>query len=291
MNWSRFVALALCAASALLLSGCFRPAGDSIQPTSAATLESAGQPAAGTTATTAAPPITLLSPDTSAATETVIAPALTEVTVIPFEASATPTPVEGTLTATLQIITPGASLSLVTPDTPTPLPALDATPPGGAIITASTEEPLDMGTLSSAGLNSSLELVSGAECTYTVEAGDSLYSIALDNDTTIDALKTANSSLEGDDPVLQIGDVLLLPDCTPGEVRPTTAAPELADDSTAIPSAVATQDIYTVKPGDTLYSIATRYGVTVNAIVRANDLQNPNALSIGQKLVIPEKAS
>lgn len=282
INRGRLVALAALAALALL-AGCFRPAGDSIQPTSAATLESAGQPAGGATATTGAPPITMLSPDTSATTPTAIVPALTEVTVIPFEASATPTPVEGTLTATLQIITPGASLNLVTPDTPTPLPQLGATPQGG-IIAASTEEPLaDMGTLSSA------PLVSGADCTYTVEAGDSLYGIALANDTTVDALKSVNTSLEGDDPILQIGDVLALPDCTPGEARPTSA-PVLADDSTAIPAAVATQDIYTVKPGDTLYSIATRYGVTVNAIVRANDLQNPNALSIGQKLVIPEKA-
>jgi LysM repeat protein len=278
------------AAFALLLSGCFRPAGDSIPPTSAATIDLAGQPASNPSATTAAtaetPAVTLLSPDASGATATPIVPAITEVTVIPFEASATPTPVEGTLTATLQLITPGSALNLVTPDTPTPLPTEQITPIGASITVQGTLVPSDIGTLSAGGTG---ELVSGADCTYTVRAGDSLYAIALRNDTTVDDLKAANSDLEGDDPVLQIDQVLAIPNCIPGQPRPTSA-PQLADDSTAVPVAAATQDVYTVKPGDTLYGIATRYGVTINAIMRANSLANPNTLSIGQKLVIPAKA-
>jgi len=46
-------------------------------------------------------------------------------------------------------------------------------------------------------------------------------------------------------------------------------------------------DIYVVQRGDSLYSIARRYGVSVNDIVYANQLQNPEVLSVGQALVIP----
>lgn len=44
---------------------------------------------------------------------------------------------------------------------------------------------------------------------------------------------------------------------------------------------------YTVKAGDTLSSIARRFGTTVNAIARANNLKNPNFIRVGQKLWIP----
>ena len=55
---------------------------------------------------------------------------------------------------------------------------------------------------------------------------------------------------------------------------------------------VLTNEEYTVKEGDTLESIVIRfYGSfdmsKVNAIQQANKMANPNALSIGQKLVIP----
>jgi LysM repeat protein len=46
--------------------------------------------------------------------------------------------------------------------------------------------------------------------------------------------------------------------------------------------------VYTVQEGDTLSAIAQRYGVSVNEIVAANDLPNPDVLSIGQAIVIPD---
>jgi murein DD-endopeptidase MepM/ murein hydrolase activator NlpD len=45
--------------------------------------------------------------------------------------------------------------------------------------------------------------------------------------------------------------------------------------------------VYTVQDGDTLSAIAQRYGISVNEIVAANDLPNPDVLSIGQTIVIP----
>ncbi len=47
---------------------------------------------------------------------------------------------------------------------------------------------------------------------------------------------------------------------------------------------------YTVKPGDTLSGIADLFGVTVDDIVRANNIADPNALQVGQVLVIPGRA-
>ncbi|SCG81661.1 g-D-glutamyl-meso-diaminopimelate peptidase [Proteiniborus sp. DW1] len=46
-------------------------------------------------------------------------------------------------------------------------------------------------------------------------------------------------------------------------------------------------DTYTIRAGDTLYSIATRYYTTVNAILTANPGIDPNALAIGQQIVVP----
>lgn len=44
---------------------------------------------------------------------------------------------------------------------------------------------------------------------------------------------------------------------------------------------------YTVQTGDTLFLIAQRYGTTVESIVRANNLANPDVINIGQVLIIP----
>lgn len=45
--------------------------------------------------------------------------------------------------------------------------------------------------------------------------------------------------------------------------------------------------IHVVEPGDTLWAIASRHRVSVSAIVAANGLGNPDALQLGQRLVIP----
>ena len=47
------------------------------------------------------------------------------------------------------------------------------------------------------------------------------------------------------------------------------------------------QRTYTVKAGDTLTAIAIKFGVTIPAIASANNITDPNKISVGQVLAIP----
>lgn len=53
------------------------------------------------------------------------------------------------------------------------------------------------------------------------------------------------------------------------------------------PTPGGTQRIHSVARGETLYRIAFRYGVTVEAIAQANRLANPSLIYVGQRLIIP----
>lgn len=53
------------------------------------------------------------------------------------------------------------------------------------------------------------------------------------------------------------------------------------------PPAPSNAQTYTVRPGDTLGSIAERYGTTVDAICQANGIANPNVIEVGQVLNMP----
>ena len=93
---------------------------------------------------------------------------------------------------------------------------------------------------------------------YTVQKGDSLYSIARKYDTTIDRIKDLNNLTTN---LLSIGQVLLIPTDTNLETT------------------------YTVKKGDSLYSIAKKYNTTVDRLKQLNNLSS-NLLSIGQILIV-----
>lgn len=47
--------------------------------------------------------------------------------------------------------------------------------------------------------------------------------------------------------------------------------------------------IYKVESGDTLWSIAKKFNVTVDDIIKANELEDPNKLQVGQELKIPKE--
>lgn len=66
-----------------------------------------------------------------------------------------------------------------------------------------------------------------------------------------------------------------------------TVAPTF-DGAIATTTTVASvEQTYTIQQGDTLSYIAGQFGVTVEAIVIANGLSNPDAIQAGQKVIIP----
>jgi len=74
------------------------------------------------------------------------------------------------------------------------------------------------------------------------------------------------------------------PPSTPS-VSPVSPTPSEAT-STPTPTP-QTATTYEVRPGDTLFSIARRFGTTVQAIVAANNLADPSQIEVGQVLLIP----
>ena len=104
---------------------------------------------------------------------------------------------------------------------------------------------------------------SGEFINYTVKAGDSLYKIAKEYNTTVNAIMNVNNLTSN---ALQVGQVLKIP---------TTSQEETKDYIN-----------YTVKSGDSLYKIANNYNTTVDAIKKLNNLTSNN-LQINQVLKIP----
>lgn len=103
------------------------------------------------------------------------------------------------------------------------------------------------------------EIYEGEENVYIVQKGDTLYSVAMANNTTVDELKKANNLTSN---ILSTGQLL------------------------KIPSALLPESTYTVKKGDSLYSIANKYNTTAEELKRINNLTS-NTLSIGQVLKLP----
>lgn len=110
------------------------------------------------------------------------------------------------------------------------------------------------------------EIYEGEENVYIVQKGDTLYSIAAANNTTVDELKRINNLTSN---ILSIGQVLKLPSDKVSDIE--------KEENTIS---------YTVQKGDSLYSIARKYSTTIDKIKDLNNLTT-NLLSIGQVLLIP----
>ena len=190
-----------------------------------------------------------------------------------------PTPLRGLVAApTLQIAEDGTFITPRSPDAPSmaaggsgsfttfslPTPTLKPRPPG-------------------------VDEVSEA-CIHVVDFGDSVYGISLQYDTTVADMKAANPSLTGDNPVIQPGQRLVIASCAELQedrvVSPASAivTPAPAIVTTSLPGGYR---IHTVRSGETLYSISLNYGLTIEDLIEANDLLDPDRLDVGQEILIP----
>lgn len=145
--------------------------------------------------------------------------------------------------------------------------------------------------------------------THTVSKGDTLYNISKRYDASVAAIKTENG-LSGN--TLSLGQRLLIPGVVVESINtvaqpiyatttsvaaplnesyvtrrvvqttPVTIAPQIA------PARVSAEAVYAVLPKDTLYSISRRTCVGVKDIISYNRISNPNALTPGQRISLPE---
>lgn len=98
--------------------------------------------------------------------------------------------------------------------------------------------------------------------TYTVQSGDTLSGIAAKFGTTYQILSAING----------IGDPNQI---WPGQVLKVTGT-------------VSQESTYYVQAGDTLSSIANKFGTTISNLVSINHISNPNVIYVGQKIYVGE---
>ncbi|TDX44492.1 muramidase family protein [Orenia marismortui] len=101
---------------------------------------------------------------------------------------------------------------------------------------------------------------------YTIRPGDTLYNLSRRFEITLDEILNANPDIDPNN--LKTGQKI----CIPVE---------------EISGKCPTGFLYTVVLGDTFFSIARRFNVSIDALTSANSGVNPNQLQIGQELCIP----
>jgi murein DD-endopeptidase MepM/ murein hydrolase activator NlpD len=130
--------------------------------------------------------------------------------------------------------------------------------------------------------------------THTVQPGETLQSIGSLYGLSIEALVSLNNLANPNS--LYIGQVLDITASPAASQNTTNTAPLVVAGSDApqvesplLPTGgqQPTTVIHTVLPGETLFRIATSYGTTVNVVVEANSLSDPEFIFAGQTLVIP----
>ena len=121
---------------------------------------------------------------------------------------------------------------------------------------------------------------------YTVAEHDTLYSIARRFGVSVDLLAQVNGIRNPG--LIRVGTILLIPDPAPLRGTQRAPGPPSVQPQSVRPQAPST---YVVRRGDTLYTLARTFGVTIEALQQANGLASPNQIRAGQVLLIPRRAA
>lgn len=121
---------------------------------------------------------------------------------------------------------------------------------------------------------------SSATGTYTVKAGDTLSGIANKVGTTYESLAQINKISNPNR--IYVGQVLKLS---------ATSTSSNASQSQSTTSSSSTAGTYTVKAGDSLSTIASRYGTSYETLAKLNNISNPSLIYVGQVLKLSATTS
>ena len=117
---------------------------------------------------------------------------------------------------------------------------------------------------------------------HVIVAGDTLFSIAVQYDTTIPELERINNLTP--DSVLHIGQELIISGVVPLPIGATVVdAPDLLE----VAGLPAVPKVHIVQGGENLSGIAALYDLSAETLLETNQLDNDAALQIGQQLIVP----
>lgn len=118
-----------------------------------------------------------------------------------------------------------------------------------------------------------------SDIVYTVKAGDTLSSIAKQYNTTWEALAKYNNISNPN--IIYGGQKIKIPSAKP------STSPVVTEPPKETKPVVSPETTYIVKAGDTLSSIAAKFGTTWKVLAEYNNIVNPNVIYGGQKIKIP----
>ncbi|MBQ8807825.1 MAG: LysM peptidoglycan-binding domain-containing protein [Clostridia bacterium] len=115
--------------------------------------------------------------------------------------------------------------------------------------------------------------------TYTVQKGDTYWTISQKYGISLNSLLSANNANENS--MLFIGDTLKIPSAS-GSGGSSSPSPSPSPSSPYI-----TYTTYSVKDGDTLWNIAIKHGIPYSELLQTNSLSESSYVYTGMKLTIP----
>ncbi|MED3937534.1 LysM peptidoglycan-binding and 3D domain-containing protein [Priestia megaterium] len=145
---------------------------------------------------------------------------------------------------------------------------------------------LQIGSTSTDSSSSSTPTTTSSNHTYTVKSGDTLYRIAKNNGTSVQQLKDWNNISSH---LIYVNQVLKISGTGTVSSSPSAPVQEKTNETQASP-APSNSKSYKVQPGDTMWSVAQRHGISISQLKQWNNLSS-NTIYINQVLQVGGQAA